>query len=225
MNNAIKLFKIRGIDIKMHVTFPLILIWAAVSFGYFRNAGLEGAAYGVLVTLLVFLIVVLHELGHSLAALHYNIPVKQIILLPIGGVAQLEEIPELADAPPAGDLLGLDAEGGAGADGFGLIARKGGRGLLSGAGDPNVVYATQLQRLIEEALAADEKTRSQNYSVIARVWVGFDGSVTRAELASSTGEDEIDDSLIELINQLPALAEAPPPNMPQPIRMRISSRL
>ncbi len=94
MNNAIKIFKIRGIDIKMHITFPLILIWAAVSFGYIRNAGLEGAVYGVLVTLLVFAIVVLHELGHSLAALRYNIPVKQIILLPIGGVAQLEEIPE-----------------------------------------------------------------------------------------------------------------------------------
>lgn len=138
---------------------------------------------------------------------------------------QIEEMPDVADAPPAGDLLGLDAEGGAGADGFGLIARKGGRGLLSGAGDPNVVYATQLQRMIEEALAEDEKTRSRNYSIIAKVWIGFDGSVTRAELASSTGKDDIDDSLLQLIQQLPALAEAPPPNMPQPIRMRISSRL
>ncbi len=112
MNNAIKLFKIRGIDIKMHITFPLILIWAALSFGYFRNAGLEGAVYGVLVTLLVFAIVVLHELGHSLAALHFNIPVKQIVLLPIGGVAQLEEIPEeprkeliIAAAGPLVNLL------------------------------------------------------------------------------------------------------------------------
>jgi Zn-dependent protease len=94
MNNAIKLFKIKGIDIKMHFTFPLILVWAALSFGYFRGAGLEGAVYGVVVTSLVFLIVVLHELGHSLAALNYDIPVKQIVLLPIGGVAQLEEIPE-----------------------------------------------------------------------------------------------------------------------------------
>jgi Zn-dependent protease len=94
MKNAIKLFKIRGIDIKMHFTFPLILIWAALSFGFFRNAGLEGAIYGVLVTSLVFVIVVLHELGHSIAALYYDVPVKQIVLLPIGGVAQLEEIPE-----------------------------------------------------------------------------------------------------------------------------------
>jgi len=94
MNNAIKLFKVRGIDIKMHITFPLILLWGALSFGLFRNGGWEGTIYGILVTVLVFVIVVLHELGHSAAALHYHVPVKQIILLPIGGVAQLEEIPK-----------------------------------------------------------------------------------------------------------------------------------
>ncbi len=94
MNNSIKLFKIKGIDIKMHFTFPLILVWGALSFGLFRNGGWEGAIYGILVISLVFVIVVLHELGHSIAALNYNVPVKQIILLPIGGVAQLEDIPE-----------------------------------------------------------------------------------------------------------------------------------
>jgi Zn-dependent protease/predicted transcriptional regulator len=60
----------------------------------------------------VFVIVVLHELGHSIAAMRYNIPVKQIVLLPIGGVAQLEEIPEdpgkelvIAAAGPLVNLL------------------------------------------------------------------------------------------------------------------------
>lgn len=94
MNNSLQLFKIRGIDIKMHFTFPLILIWAGLSFGLFQQGGLEGAVYGILETSLVFIIVVLHELGHSVAAQYYNVPVKQIVLLPIGGVAQLEEIPE-----------------------------------------------------------------------------------------------------------------------------------
>ncbi len=58
------------------------------------------------------MIVVLHELGHSIAALRYNIPVKQIVLLPIGGVAQLKEIPEdpgkelvIAAAGPLVNLL------------------------------------------------------------------------------------------------------------------------
>ena len=94
MNNAIKIFNFRGIDIKLHITFPLILIWGALAFGPFRNGGWEGALFGILVTSLVFVIVVLHELGHSVAAMRYGIPVKQIVLLPIGGVAQLKEIPE-----------------------------------------------------------------------------------------------------------------------------------
>lgn len=94
MNNSLTIFKFRGIDIKLHITFPLILIWGALAFGPFRNAGWEGALFGILVTSLIFVIVVLHELGHSIAAMRYGIPVKQIVLLPIGGVAQLEEIPE-----------------------------------------------------------------------------------------------------------------------------------
>jgi Zn-dependent protease/CBS domain-containing protein len=50
--------------------------------------------FGIVVTLLLFVIVVLHELGHSVAAQRFNVPVKQIVLLPIGGVAQMARIPE-----------------------------------------------------------------------------------------------------------------------------------
>jgi stage IV sporulation protein FB len=78
----------------VHITFPLILIWAAIQFGVLAGRGLQGAIFGVVVTLLLFAIVVLHELGHSVVALHYGVPVKQIVLLPIGGVAQVERIPE-----------------------------------------------------------------------------------------------------------------------------------
>lgn len=94
MGNSIKLFSVRGIAIRMHITFPLILIWAALQFSLLNRAGLAGAAFGVTVTLLLFGIVVLHELGHSLAALRYGVPVRQIVLLPLGGVAELARIPE-----------------------------------------------------------------------------------------------------------------------------------
>jgi len=94
MGNSIRFLTVRGIAIRMHLTFPLILVWAAVQFGLLANRGLAGAIFGVLVTLLLFAIVLLHELGHSFAAQYYGVTVKQIVLLPIGGVAQLAEIPE-----------------------------------------------------------------------------------------------------------------------------------
>jgi Zn-dependent protease len=94
MMNSIRLLTVRGIDIRVHVTFPLILIFAILQFGVFSGQGLNGAIFGIIVTLLLFAIVVLHELGHAVAAQHYGVPVTQIVLLPIGGVAQLERIPE-----------------------------------------------------------------------------------------------------------------------------------
>jgi Zn-dependent protease len=94
MESGIPLFKIRGIQIRMHITFPLILVWGAIQFGLLAGRGMTGAVFGVVVTLILFAIVVLHELGHSFAAQYYGVPVQQIVLLPIGGVAQLGRIPE-----------------------------------------------------------------------------------------------------------------------------------
>ena len=94
MGNSIKLFSVKGIDIKVHITFPLILVWSAIQFGLLSRQGIKGAIFGVVVTLILFVIVVLHELGHSVAAQRYGVPVKEIVLLPIGGVAQLSRMPD-----------------------------------------------------------------------------------------------------------------------------------
>lgn len=94
MDSGIPLFKVRGIQIRMHITFPLILVWGALQFGILAGHGVRGAVIGVGVTLLLFAIVVLHELGHSFVAQSFGVTVRQIVLLPIGGVAQLERIPE-----------------------------------------------------------------------------------------------------------------------------------
>ena len=94
MNSSLKLFSVRGIDIRVHLTFPLILLWAAFQFGVLGGGGLSGALFGIIVILLLFGLVTLHELGHSFAALHYGVPVERIVLLPIGGVAQLRHMPD-----------------------------------------------------------------------------------------------------------------------------------
>jgi Zn-dependent protease len=94
MSGSLKLFTIRGIDIRLHITFPLILLWAAFQFGLASGAGFAGAIFGVTAVSLLFVLITLHELGHSFAAQYYGVPVKQIILSPIGGVAQLMRMPE-----------------------------------------------------------------------------------------------------------------------------------
>jgi stage IV sporulation protein FB len=89
MNWSIPLLRVRGIEIKVHVTFVLILVWAAYYWGSATGAGLRGALFGVVATLLLFVCVMLHELGHAFQALRYGIEVEDITLLPIGGVARL----------------------------------------------------------------------------------------------------------------------------------------
>jgi len=111
---GIKLFTVRGIEVKMHMTFPLILVWAAVQFGFLNQRGFSpsGAAFGIVITLLLFLCVVIHELSHSLTAVRMGFPVRDIVLLPLGGVAQMERMPErpsqeflMAIAGPLSNLI------------------------------------------------------------------------------------------------------------------------
>ena len=93
MGSSFRLFAIRGIDVKLHITFPLILLWAAFQFGL-TDGNLTGALFGVVAVSLLFVLVTLHELGHSFAAQYFGYPTKQIILSPLGGLAQLSDIPE-----------------------------------------------------------------------------------------------------------------------------------
>jgi Zn-dependent protease/CBS domain-containing protein len=94
MNWSLKLLKVKGIDIKVHLTFVLILIWAAYRWSVNTGEGVQGAVFGIVATLLLFLSVTLHELGHSFQALKYGVKVRDITLMPMGGLAQMEEIPE-----------------------------------------------------------------------------------------------------------------------------------
>ena len=77
---------------RIHVTFFLLLAW--IGFIYYRNGGTPAAIDGILFVLLIFLLVVLHEFGHALAARRYGIATRDITLLPIGGLARLERMPE-----------------------------------------------------------------------------------------------------------------------------------
>ncbi len=91
MNWSFRVASIAGIDIKVHWTFFLIVILGAIQWG--TPHGAAGAIFGAVLMLLAFACVTLHELGHSIVARFFAIPVRQIILLPLGGVALLERNP------------------------------------------------------------------------------------------------------------------------------------
>jgi Zn-dependent protease/CBS domain-containing protein len=90
---SFRIASFRGIDIRVHVTFVLILIWAGYYWSTVVDDGVRGIVFGVVATLLLFACVTLHELGHSIQAQAYDVDVEDITLLPIGGVARLKEIP------------------------------------------------------------------------------------------------------------------------------------
>jgi Zn-dependent protease len=93
---SINLFRVFGIQLAVHATFFLLLAYAA--YEGWLSGGLPGLGWRVLVTTLFFVCVILHELGHSLTAQRYGVRVPRILLLPIGGMAEMDHIPRRPSA-------------------------------------------------------------------------------------------------------------------------------
>lgn len=93
MKGVLKLGSISGIKIEVHWTFTLLLIWVAF-LEIQRGSDLNRILLNEVLIIVLFFCVVLHELGHALTAKRFNITTQKIMLLPIGGVATLEKMPE-----------------------------------------------------------------------------------------------------------------------------------
>ncbi|MDX1332764.1 MAG: site-2 protease family protein [Robiginitalea sp.] len=105
MKGALVLGRLGGIEIKVHWTFSLLLIW--VLFSTFKQGGDTAMAlFNTVLVLVLFFCVVLHELGHSRMARRFGIQTRSITLLPIGGVASLERMPEKPNEELAVALAG-----------------------------------------------------------------------------------------------------------------------
>ncbi|MEQ9617962.1 MAG: site-2 protease family protein [Deltaproteobacteria bacterium] len=88
-----KLGEFAGIGVYMHATFILIIAWV-VLIHWRQGHGLSTIISAIIFVLAIFLCVVLHEFGHALTAKRYGIKTRDITLLPIGGVARLERMPD-----------------------------------------------------------------------------------------------------------------------------------
>lgn len=82
-----------GIPVKVHWTFALLLMYIA-HFGYSNGLSSNGLIWLLVFVIALFICVILHELGHALAARYYGIDTKDIILSPIGGLARLRGMPK-----------------------------------------------------------------------------------------------------------------------------------
>ncbi len=93
MSGSWRIGTLMGIGVYIHWTFLILLAWVGLTH-YTQGNDLADAMHGLVFVVALFSIIVLHELGHALAARRYGIPTRDITLLPIGGVAQLERMPE-----------------------------------------------------------------------------------------------------------------------------------
>jgi len=134
-----------------------------------------------------------------------------------------EPLPDVPDQP--NNDTGLDAEGVAGSDAFGLVGRPGGKGLFGpGGGSPYGHYAAGIKQELINILSDSEDLRRKGYSAVVKIWLNPDGAVAKYELSKGSNDPDIDKLLNKLLAKYKK-AEPPPPGMEQPIKFKISSRL
>jgi hypothetical protein len=93
MRGSIKIAVVAGIGIYLHWTFAVLMAWLLMG-GLIQGGAVSKMLLPLAFVLALFACVILHELGHALTAKRYGIKTRDFALLPIGGIARLERIPE-----------------------------------------------------------------------------------------------------------------------------------
>jgi len=128
------------------------------------------------------------------------------------------------NAPAPAPDLGLDAEGSAGGDAFGLAARKGGSDIAGSGGAIFAWYTSKLKDEVTDRLSSDPKLRGKKYTAGVRIWIEADGRIREVLVISGTGSHDLDGLITADLGALGHLSQSPPLEMPQPISLQIVSR-
>jgi protein TonB len=139
-------------------------------------------------------------------------------------IAQTEPDPTPSEDPSPSEQLGLDAEGTAGGDAFGLAAHKGGHDLVGSGGAIFGWYTARLKDRVTDKLSNDSRLRAKHFSVAVRVWIENDGRIREVHVVSGTGSGELDNEIELAVASIGRLSEPPPLEMPEPVTIRIVSR-
>lgn len=130
-----------------------------------------------------------------------------------------EAMPEEGMDEDVGNDLGLDADGSAGGDSFGLLARKGGRGIVGGG------YGALVVQEINSMLVDDDRLRHKEYTVILQLWISDSGDIQRYKIDETSAKSEVIQMIQSALVRLGSVSSGPPLELPQPIRLRIRSRI
>ena len=116
--------------------------------------------------------------------------------------------------------LGVDAEGSAGGDAFGLAARRGGADLIGGTGTaPYAWYTNRMRDEIKDRLAAAACAKAKG-SLTPRIVIAADGRVKQIKLITTTGNQQVDECVDKALASITSLGE-PPPLMPEAVNLRV----
>jgi TonB family protein len=137
------------------------------------------------------------------------------------------------DEGPMDDDLGLDADGSAGADGFGLRAKKGGRGLIGGRYSKagllrkyawyTAIIQEDLRKKVNKHLESNGGMPDGTLVAHIRISLDESGQVTNLSLERSSGDNRMDRAVQEAL-LLSSVSEPPPPGMPRVVQLKISSK-
>jgi protein TonB len=139
------------------------------------------------------------------------------------------------DNTPAGENLGVDAEGGAGSDSFGLVGKKGGRSILaggSGVGKVSLlakftgytqIVTTEIRKKVMKHLDEEGGIPKGKLQAVVRVSVDMDGRVIDYRIIGSSGNTRMDETVINSLRSL-RISEPPPEGMPRTMDIRIISQ-
>jgi periplasmic protein TonB len=136
-----------------------------------------------------------------------------------------EPTPDQSPAP-VDQPLGLDAEGSAGGDEFGLAARRCGSDLVGGSGRaPYAWYTNRLTDAIRERLASVECAKSAKGSLSFHLLLEASGKIRQVQLATTTGNQKVDQCIDSELKSMPPMSDPLPPGMPEQVNVKVVSRI